>query len=1576
MAQITLKIVANNEDALKSIKAIKDSLHEIETHPIKINIQASGLDAVAEKIKRVSDAEIKATEAAAKLANAEARKIDAERKAAESAAKLANATNNVANSEKQAATAMSLTIRNAGHLESKIRGLASAYNELAQAQRSLQTSSSGGGIANTNGGTPNAGTTGLYLPPHRTISWDTNGTVIDVDWEPVANGANNAANAVNNAANAAEKAHAAFNSMRDGMRTAWNTMNQGTPIADALRDSIGNIIVKITTWQVVNGIVANIKRAFTDALATMKEVDQELTNIQKVSNLTASEIKRIGDSAYETASKYGVAAKEYLEAVYTFQKAGLGDNAEKLGELAVKTMLVGDTTAEVATKFLIAGNAAFKYGGDIGKLNHLVDTGDYLNNNYAVSLQDIAMAFPIVAATAAQAGLSVEQTMAALTTIVSQTAMTGNRAGTALRAIIMNLAGETGELEDGFEVTEETIKSLNGLLMQFEPEAVAAAKAAGTIVDPMKAISAIAKGMAEDVLTSGELFEMVSQLGGKLRANPLNALIEGQETYNKALAGTAQAAGTADKEISIMLESWNAKTQILTNTFTKFISHLVDSNGIKVGIEVLTGFVKILDSGIGKVTALTGAFLLMGKAIAAIYDSKAITFIVWEIYALVKGAISATTAIGNLWAVLSVSPLFWAAAAATAIYGLVKLYDALNVTAEEHLEKAQKALSEYDALKNEIDDLTAKQEENNRLIAKANELGGNTAYADRLQVENERLQEQINYNKTRAQQKAQESADEAIAALRTNLTGFKGAKYRGADQIDYARRMLSQYGESDNINRQLGNQIDLIVKYQAQLLAAEEAGAVLTEDMQLAVAAIDELVADYVALTGGTSDAATAAEEFDGALTSITDDAEETAGALETLRGTLDDVSKKLGVANKAFKDFDENGKLSYSVVSEIIDSFKDLGDDALATYIDRLTDANLSSADLNTILGEMTTQLVHTKVSTGDLSYEELNLVKMMLDEAGVINSEAVALGALTTAKIEAAQKSGDMQSAIATSIETLSGLEGQSYNTAAALHALNVVFSHLNDFDERAANYKKLASASTGRKAALYGLKAKAILIEKGNYDAAAAFQAEYNNALANFGGSGVSFTPYAGSGSSSSGTVKDIELENRKQEVADEKARYNLMEAQGVKGAELAAQAVKVQEALHKQAEYMRSIDAEYADVAALSIEWHNWEEKKKKALSESDESYSKTVEALKNQLSFLEASNASDDERIAKMRQIQDALHVEAEYMRSIKADEEDIRKLSIEWWQIQNNILKLQEEAAAKRKQDIANSFKAIADGLADQETKMLEPLQAQLDALNEANSAAKERREEEEKILATEKARFALENAQNERTIRLYNARTGQWESVADARNVEAAQKSLIDAQTNLAEFYTQQQYEAAKKNLESQINLTKDSFSSMRNAINYAAERIMDGSMVFDDAYAYISDHIRSLYAGAGIDLTSAVNAAGGDFHSISATSSGGKPASSSALTSTSYYTGMLMNLRNDSTGTYRKMLERQGILTSSQAGSANLGHGSMTNNVGSQHNGDVIYINGVQLKNITAKSSVNDIVVAAKNLSLLTGG
>lgn len=360
------------------------------------------------------------------------------------------------------------------------------------------------------------------------------------------------------------------------------SMNNGAAAAK----SFGGTLLGSIKSRAISAAISLITRSVREAVSTMKEVDSELTTIQKVTGASDSYIAGLNDRAYETASKYGVKANEFLQSVAEFSRAGYDELAEGLAEVATKTQLVGDVNSDTANKMLIAMDAAYQLGGSVEALSLIVDQANEIDNHYATSIEKLASGMPIVASVAAQAHITQEQLLAALGTITAKTQVSGSEAARAFRAIVLNIMGDTTtEVEEGVTVTKEEIQSLSDVLEVYASDVVEAARATGELINPMDAIAALSKAMKEGALTEQQLMEMLSGLGGKLRTNSLVALVEGFDTYEKMLGSLGDAAGSADEEVSTMLTSWQSKANILKNTWTDLVQTVAGSDKFKAFLD-------------------------------------------------------------------------------------------------------------------------------------------------------------------------------------------------------------------------------------------------------------------------------------------------------------------------------------------------------------------------------------------------------------------------------------------------------------------------------------------------------------------------------------------------------------------------------------------------------------------------------------------------------------------------------------------------------------------------------------------------------------------------------------------------------------------------------------------------------------------------------------------------------------------------------------------------------------------------------------------------------------------------------
>lgn len=502
------------------------------------------------------------------------------------------------------------------------------------------------------------------------------------------------------------------------VKSVGQAAKESSGFADLMGKSFGKIVAQMAMWQLLGNAIAGVKRSFTEALETMKDVDDEMVTIRKVTGATTAELDKIEKQAYETASAYGVAADEYLNSVANFSRAGYGEQASALAELATKTQIVGDTDAETAQQFLLSVDAAYQYKGSIEQLTKVLDGANEIDNKYATSISKIAEGLGKVAPIAAQAHVGVDELTAAIGTITAVTQRSGTEASTALRALFLNIIGDTKtEIDEGVTWTTGEIAGLRDVIKIYAKDAYDAAQATGSVIDPMKAIAGLAQSMKDGLLTEQQLMEMVSDIGGKLRTSQLLALIQNWDMYESMLGGFANAAGSADKEVENALDSWSRKTEILHNKWTEFVSHLVETDTIKDALDVVIGLVEFLDSDTGRLVIqmglLAGAVALANKGLTALMTQTAIgTFFGTLTSAIGGNAMAMTQLTGQMKNLLAVLPKIGIGAAIFAALAVAISLSTEKARAyEKSLEDVKAAQSALDETKSEYDELINKTEE-------------------------------------------------------------------------------------------------------------------------------------------------------------------------------------------------------------------------------------------------------------------------------------------------------------------------------------------------------------------------------------------------------------------------------------------------------------------------------------------------------------------------------------------------------------------------------------------------------------------------------------------------------------------------------------------------------------------------------------------------------------------------------------------------------------------------------------------------------------------------------------------------
>ena len=1092
------------------------------------------------------------------------------------------------------------------------------------------------------------------------------------------------------------ESEAAQRKATQAVREGNKEVKQQGLLYDILGRSVSSFIARMTIYRGVYAGIRAITNGFQEALQTLKAVDTELVAVRKVTGFDQYQMADVEAQAYNVATKYGASAVDYTAGVAAFARAGYKELSGDLAELAQKTQIVGDTTADIANQFLLSMDAAYKYQGSVEKLNRILDISNEIDNKWATSIEKLAEGMGIVAPVAAQLHVTEDELVAMLGTITAVTQRSGSEAARALRSILINLTSDVNAVfeETNGEITYAIgeIDGLRDIVMEYAGDLYKAAEAQGKIVNPAEVIEAMVKAAEQGRLTEQKLYSIVTDESGKLRAAQMWALIQNWNTmYKSMLNDAANAAGSADKEIANAMDSWARKTEVLKNTWTQFVKTGLDSKFFKGALDALTWIVNHLDT-------LPGTLARIGVAVAALKIhsiAKELSGISAGLIDVEKDASKAAKSLSNVG--VSAKSLN---VAAGIIGGLALAWTAYSAIRAEIDRKHQERVQQI------YEDADAAQQSAEHLIDLSVELSKAESGTDSYNTAAQNLAQTLGTDLPAA-------TDEAIKKLRElteeQLKASAGAANTAliTAEDEYLRAAgftVTRQRIDVPISSELNDRINGILGGLQQSRSGGLLGAVGIYQDAIDVSTVENAVAYRKALEEINAEINEYVRQTDDRSVLDSEYYKSIQAYLAETSGEYDELIKRQQALSKAeaLVEF-ENIVHSVSVNSK----------DDLDALIGVLNTSKKYSEDQRTALIDLALQYYDFTEAVDDSS----DGIKKNTDEL-YANQKALEANATSEERAAAAKK--DAEAAARKLTESL-------FDESGALSAIGVFA--LEADENLAGMVKSELDAQLAAKQANYSaLVAQLAMV---GITAEQAAQQIFQISVALSGGvpgvAGAMFGAFMVSGGGNSAqallNAKQAEIKRLMSQISAVSA-YVPSSSGGSGGGSSSGGS--------------RSSGSGSGGSRSSSSTSTSTEDTRLVALRD-------RVSLLKSELSLMQARGDSEEDQISKMREIMAALEAERKYLASIKGDQVTINGLAEDWWNYQNKITDLQEKSA--------------------------EAAQKQAEAVQDALEAT-----------------IALANAERQRSVRVYNAATGQWEYTADPAKVASARESYNNAMAGLTD--------------------------------------------------------------------------------------------------------------------------------------------------------------------------------------------
>lgn len=321
----------------------------------------------------------------------------------------------------------------------------------------------------------------------------------------------------------------------------------------------------------------------TKAIEAAAQLETELNVFQATAGATADQMERVSAAARDLGADLtlpGVTAAGAATALSELSKAGLSVE-DSLGAARGVLQLSSAAAIDQATAVNFVASAVNAFGLAGNEAVHVADLLAGASKESQQSMEGVGVAFQQAAAAAAQAGISLEDTIALLTGL-GRAGLRGSDAGTSLRVALVKLINPTRKASEAIDSLNVNVRDSQG---NIRPEIFA---------DMSKALEGVSKAQRDATLAiifGQDAFRAASILG-KQGAAGLNSLRE-----------STDQVGLAQQLAEARTKGFAGQLEALKNSLATL--------GSTVGTLVLPPLAGVLDT-------LTGIVGLSGDAASAI----------------------------------------------------------------------------------------------------------------------------------------------------------------------------------------------------------------------------------------------------------------------------------------------------------------------------------------------------------------------------------------------------------------------------------------------------------------------------------------------------------------------------------------------------------------------------------------------------------------------------------------------------------------------------------------------------------------------------------------------------------------------------------------------------------------------------------------------------------------------------------------------------------------------------------------------------------------------------------------------
>lgn len=451
---------------------------------------------------------------------------------------------------------------------------------------------------------------------------------------------------------------------------------------------------KMLIWGTVGTLIYGSKRALEDAVQAVKELDDALLELRKVTDLTDTQLEGFVGTANDLGKTLNATATEVTQVTSDFARMGFSvSESLDLAEQALVLTKIGDGIKDVSDSSTALISILKGFNLEASESARIVNVLNEVSNNFAVSTSDIVQGMTRVSAVLAQSGTTLEESVG-LFTSVFEVLQSSERSASGLVTISSRLQRIKEDVEDVDGLTTnlgKAFKEYAGIDLQ---------KPNGEIKSTYEIITETAK--VWDTLSQEAQGYIAFLASGTRQSKTWNSLMSNSNTIIDATASGMNSAGSATEEFNKYLDSMQGKLDEMSATWNRIALDFISSDFVNIMLDFANATSKAVEVWGPFETALLAVAGIMGyKGVFGFALKGAVSAFAQYTFAATAST-TATIALSSAMATLV--PV----AIVAGIIGIVKAVDHFTVSTKELYEEIETTKQKINELQSEVADLSDK----------------------------------------------------------------------------------------------------------------------------------------------------------------------------------------------------------------------------------------------------------------------------------------------------------------------------------------------------------------------------------------------------------------------------------------------------------------------------------------------------------------------------------------------------------------------------------------------------------------------------------------------------------------------------------------------------------------------------------------------------------------------------------------------------------------------------------------------------------------------------------------------------